>query len=231
MIDIQGPFEYRAHGNIALHPYRALYFFIPKVACSSLKVVCSQLLGMPAPDPDDPMRFPHKRHFPFARRDEIRSTYKDYFKFAFVRNPWDRIVSCFNNKILKTADYSDQWYKNGVADNFWQYGDRFRGGMSFEEFVNTVVSIPDEESEEHIRPQFMFLTDKEGNRLVDFVGKFETLTDDLAIISNKLGFPAIDLPHLLKGKRSHYKDFYNDETINAIAKRYAADIDMFGYEF
>lgn len=224
-------FEYRAHGNIALHRFKALYFFIPKVACSSLKIVCSRLLNMEPPDPENPLRYPHKRHFPYVKRSEILNEYRHYFKFAFVRNPWDRIVSCFNNKIHKSPDYNDQWYKNGVADNFWRYGDRFWGGMSFKDFVYTVASIPDQEAEEHIRPQSLFLTDKEGNRLVDFMGKFENLQDDLTFISTKLHFPPFDLPHLLKTRHGHYKDYYTEETKKVIATRYDRDIEMLEYEF
>lgn len=231
-MEIKGPFEYRSHGNIVLHDYKAIYFFIPKVACSSLKIVMSELLNMKPPNPEKPLAFPHKRHFPFVKKEEIQVRYRDYFKFCFVRNPWDKLVSCYKNKIHADPNYNDKWFKNGVAEIFWRYGDLFRGGMSFEEFVDVVAQIPDKDADNHIKSQHLFFTDHQGNTAADFIGRFESLKEDFLEICKKIGIKeSIPMPHLLKSNHAHYKTYYDDNTRQIVSQRYDKDIKLLGYTF
>lgn len=113
----------------------------------------------------------------------------------------------------------------------------------------------------HIIPQYDFLYDKNGKRLVDFVGKFETLQKDFNEVCRLLNIPARELPHcnqsqslfhlrynaglveLLKRIRSklswrqkqntfvHYTQYYDNETKKCVAELYKNDIEAFQYEF
>ena len=224
-------FEYRKHGNIVLHQYKTIYFFIPKVACSSLKIVCSDLLGIAPPNPAMPHRGAHIRDYPFVKREEIPSRYNDYFKFCFVRNPWDRLVSCYHNKISKDKDLNDRWFEKGVERFFLRYGDAFRGGMSFTKFVEEICRIPDSIANDHFRSQYTFITDPDGDLLVDFIGRFEKLGEDFDYICQRLGLRDVELPHILKSQHDDYRIYYDDVSICRVRERYAGDIELLGYEF
>ena len=80
--------------TIRLEPFNAIYFQIPKVASSSLKALFKKELRLPG-------LAPHCTRFPVADRDKLEAGfYSDYFKFCFVRNPWERILSCYHSKII-----------------------------------------------------------------------------------------------------------------------------------
>lgn len=71
--------------------------------------------------------------------------YDEHFKFAFVRNPWVRLVSCYKQKIAP----------GGQGLYCYEYEEvPLYVGMSFAQFVEAVHAIPDEEADPHFRSQY-----------------------------------------------------------------------------
>ncbi len=219
---------------IALHDYKVLYFAIPKVACSSLKSLCADLLKVTLP-PDvwKPELFHTSKFDHLINKGQILlrkadlPDYSNYWSFAFVRNPWDRLVSCYCEKIRNDGDPEN--FINGISKVLVPYG-TFKGGMTFEEFVNAVVEIPEEEAEPHFRSQYTFLLNPRGQSLVQFIGRFERMSNDFPIVCERLGISVV-LPHLLKSKRRPYKEYYHPRLVEVVARRYEKDITLFDYKF
>lgn len=184
---------------------KAIYFPIEKVATRSL-------LGIF--DPSNKKIKPIKKDF-FKK-------YKNYFKFAFVRNPYDRLVSCYEDKIMSDREKEDLIIKNGLYKK-----------MPFKEFVRAICSIPDIRADQHIKSQSFFITDQNENLLVDFIGKFENLENDYKKVCKIIGIKKLKkLPTKNKSKRKKdYREYYGEETKKLVYERYKKDFEILGYKF
>jgi len=149
---------------------------------------------------------------PSERKIDIgRQQFESYFKFGFVRNPWDRVVSLYE----RTEPL------------------QMKGKMSFDEFVDWIEysSATCIHSSPH-RYQLDWFVDSNGNMLADFIGRFERLDQDWAFVADKLGITEKSLPHSRTNPRSrHYTEYYNARTRELIAQKFRVDIERFGYEF
>lgn len=148
--------------------------------------------------------------------------FQNYFKFAFVRNPWDRLYSAY--RFLSTGGMND-------LDRAWAEK-HLTGVKDFEAFVLNVLPRPGVRDEVHLRPQFLFvrnaITRKTG---VDFVGRFERIEEDFATVARRLG-KDVELPRINRSRvEGDYREAYSAAMRAAVERVYAADIKAFGYRF
>ena len=76
-----------------------------------------------------------------------------------------------------------------------------------------------------------FLISENTNLKADFIGKFENLQEDFNIVCEKIGIPQRQLPHKNKSRHKYYTEYYDNETRDIIAEKYAKDIEYFSYKF
>nr|CRH08095.1 Protein of unknown function [Candidatus Magnetococcus massalia] len=153
-------------------------------------------------------------------KQHLGSLFDAFFKFTFVRNPWDWVVSnyCFNR---------------GLHYPFVQ-------GTGFP----IVGSVPSQLKEltfeawlpfwlQTFKPsQLCYLVDNQGNLLVDFIGRFENLEADMQQIAQRLNLPAPQLPRLEPSKaRSDYRDYYSETTIEMVRDHFKREIALFDYHY
>jgi len=186
--------------------YRAIFIHVPKAAGTS---VTQALFNRPA------------RHVPWQDYFEANPRkFNRYFKFAFVRNPWDRLVSTY---FFLKAGGLNAMDRDWAAANLGPYPD-------FDAFVRGWLTRENAATWVHFKPQRSWICDDEGVCRMDFVGRFETLDRDFQVVARRLGCAR----PLEKGNRSEhrpYHDYYTPETRDRVADVYAADIDLFGYRF
>ena len=140
------------------------------------------------------------------------------FKFAFVRNPWDRAVSWYHyySKWIEVPSF-EQWVKEG--------------------FKNHWVADWNHHKQPDKHPLLMsnFVTDVHGNLIVDFIGRYENLKLDWIQVCERLGRDStLELPCTNTTnyhEEKHYRDYYDHETIEKVRTRFQQDIELFGYEF
>jgi hypothetical protein len=132
--------------------------------------------------------------------------YDGLFKFAFVRNPWERLVS---------------WYQ--YVQNTPSHED-CRPGEPFSDFARRFISKPR-------RAQWWMIENSAGAMGLDFVGRFETLNDDIAHICRTIGIEQKPLPHRNRMSEKDYRSFYPDDLAAAVQAAWAREIDYFGYRF
>ncbi len=142
-----------------------------------------------------------------------------YFLFSFVRNPLSRVYSCYMNKVTNP----DVASKKDVLSN-----SAFYFGMSFTEFVDVIVRLPDNIIDRHLRSQSWLLSDEQG-LLPDYIGKLEKFDADWGTISNKYGLPK-PIHWNKTGKPGKITDVCPRADLERLKDRYAEDIELFGYQ-
>jgi hypothetical protein len=214
--------------------HRFAYLQVTKVACSSIKTALAPLWGIDgeALIREDGTTAIHKMlHDSEANvfKSEFlaglaRGDYSGYFKFTFVRDPYDRVLSCYLQKCTPGT--------RGVPHPAgYTLPDRreigLYKGMPFTEFVETIYQIPDDAADTHYRSQYVTLTAPDGVLIPDFIGRYETLTEDFNYVMHKIGLSA-KLPHLTRSpdKRGEY---YDARLRRLVAKRFAQDFEILGY--
>jgi hypothetical protein len=141
---------------------------------------------------------------------------RTYFKFSFVRNPWDRLVSAY------------YYLRRGHPTS--KIAGVVAASPGFTDFVKTSLCDPIVAQEIHIRPQSSFLLDNAGRLIVDFVGRFESLERDFSTVARRLGIERT-LAHRNQSDHRDYRSCYDSTSRDIVAEFYRKDIDLFGYRF
>jgi hypothetical protein len=157
-----------------------------------------------------------KRHM-FAR--EVRTLvgpeiWDGYFKFAFVRNPWDRLVSWYHMCIQRAGENKFSSYIKEHAPTFDDFVTKTTTGMAEKTTYN----------------QLDYVIDENGEVILDFIGRYEALHDEFSTVKTRLNL-SFELPHVNKSAHNDYREYYSAETRDIVARRFARDIRHFGYEF
>lgn len=218
------------------HNAKAIFVHVPKTAGTSVKL-----------DLFDGENFGHCRISNYYLFDPQRA--ERYFKFCFVRNPWDRFLSAYI--YLRSGAQRTQADCAFCANYLQQHAD-------FEAFC---LALRDDHQRRkimdfiHFQPQLSWLTVAPNAELahrrlahprlaMDYVGRYETFARDWASIRQKLGLTLGFTPGLTPGltgekapaharasNQRTYQDHYTEQTKQIVGTLYARDIEVFGYRF
>ena len=165
-----------------------------------------------------------KKVFDFKEHDhsgicELDLKYLDsnLFRFAFVRNPWDRFVSAYEYLKRGGIPYYDRTKTVIIKEECPEFKDFVRAIDVWKHWV-------------FFYPQLDFIS-IDGTIDIDFIGLFEDLQGDFDFVCSQIGHPKVKLPHINKTERHHYTEYYNDESIKIVSDYFAKDIDIFKYRF
>lgn len=203
-----------------------IFVHVQKTAGTSLQKV----LRANAPD----ARLWHGRHgHALTGMEEIgRERWERYFSFGFVRNPWDRLVSHYAMIRDRIAELTPEQREEAkpFKIELWNYVLHF--SHDFDSFLDNCTGLIWDRDcyKSFLFNQIDYLADDKGELLVDFVGRFENFEADANEALRRIGVEA-EVPRLNTSKRSEYRDYYTARTRDLIARRFARDIEAFGYEF
>ncbi|HEY5425064.1 MAG TPA: sulfotransferase family 2 domain-containing protein [Candidatus Tumulicola sp.] len=147
-----------------------------------------------------------------------RREWHGLFSFAFVRNPWDLVVSAYHFE----RRYLAQTHVNRVEPD---RAEAIRRCATFEQFVRLYPLL---------EPLDMtsMIVDENDRNIVSFVGRFESLSTDFAEICRQIGASGVGLPHENRSEdRRDYRSYYSAQTRQIVARYFSRDIDRFEYEY
>jgi len=146
--------------------------------------------------------------------------FKKYYKFCFVRNPYDRLVSVYHYFARGgNGSPGDLYYSNIIK----------KEQMDFSSFVS--IYINEYTIHEHLllKPQYLFIYDHTGRLMVDYVGYFENLDTDFSTIAKKLGISGA-LEKTNVSPRDSWVKYYTNITIaDKVFLLYKKDFEIFKY--
>lgn len=154
----------------------------------------------------------------------------DYFKFTFVRNPWDKVASFYHYHkrrewdifpwTVATAPAFNEFLQKLFVENDGALAvDIFRGRSG--------------ETTHHLRlsNSLDWVTGTGGEVLVDFIGRMENIQHDFDVVCDRAGIKRKTLPHVNKSTHKPYWEYYDEVSRDLVAQRFQRDIDYFGYRF
>ncbi|KAL5268540.1 hypothetical protein ACHWQZ_G002424 [Mnemiopsis leidyi] len=256
------PDEYYAKLNyVAQHlfindDYKFIYLSVPKVACSNWKRLLLRLKNVTN---ENKLAWPHSngdhKRLVDLPREEWRAVLQDYgyYKFAFVRNPWTRLVSAYVDRFTR---HDKWWYgfiqqtegkrmiKNhrvGATENEINEG----SDVKFKEFVEDILDhhnkCPNEKVavnlNEHWNPQFFIAGLCHPWIEYDFIGRYEELdTASLEVFKkvhmpdfiDKFPKPSRNSSTVLRAAVEY--SLLDTELLVNLSKQFRPDFEMLGYE-
>ena len=205
--------SYDDHRNFYIEAHRFMLLKIQKVASTSLWVSMAQLLGHSVKTREQLLGIQLPKLSGLLLQE-----YPKVFKAGFVRNPWDRLLSCY---LQKKVYKRHKFYKRNNIDP----------EISFPDFVKTVCAIPDWKADKHFRSQFTFVCNFEGELLTDYIGRFEYLNEDFNTMCRLANLPNAVLPHWNTTAHEVYTKYYTPVLVDQVAQRYEIDLALFGYKY
>lgn len=198
---------------------RLIFIHIPKNAGQSIEAFFGRK-WVPNRQPDAPAEEPwpehHKRHTPL-RRYARDPDFESYHSFAIVRNPWDRMVSCYTYEMKRA--------KAGIGLHRTNR-QLLAQGIPFLEYLTKA----DYETA-FLRPQTYWLQNRRGEIAIKEILRFENLAEDFKRFALARQLPHCELPHVNQSERVHYSTYYDEASAAFIAEKYKEDVLNFGYSF
>ena len=206
---------------IVSHLHRYIFVPMPKTGTHSVRQALREHLG--PEDIEQVGLFVNKR-FPFEPIAEIRHGHLSvrqvrpylgdevcdaYFKFSFVRNPFDRFVSycAFMTRQHGAFDRDPQGTMRKIL---------------FE--VRPLDHV-------HFQPQYTLLVDDAGNLEMDMIGRVETMQESYDAVCARIGIPSRALDRVNSSRRGDYRQYYDQALIDGVAELYRRDLELFDYTF
>lgn len=171
------------------------FLFIPIPKCASSTLMST--FGL--------TRWPHPQISEVARIEK--------FTFTVVRNPYSRLLSCWNGWVRKKQN-SRLFRLPGISF-----------GMSFPNFIRAVVKLPNHLHDQHFIPASEIL--RASN--VDFICHVETLSKDWEALASHIEVPHLGSNKAVTGVGSEFLKWFDSETLQLVNSKYLDDFVNFGY--
>ncbi len=206
---------------IISHRHRFIFTAIPKTGTHSVRQALRKHLG---PDDQEQVKLFVEKSLPYPELASIghghislaqlrpvlgEEAFASYFKFAFVRNPFDRFVSYCAFATSREGSFERE--PRAVMRHF----------LFTAPPVNHMV----------FRPQHSFITNADGHLLADEIGRVEDMQATYDAICARIGMASTPLGRANSSRHANYRTYYDEQLIGGVKRIYSRDLELFGYDF
>ena len=211
-----------------LGPKNLLYLHNPKAGCSFVLSHLWKISGMPPGK-----RIHNVKQSPFEYRIEFFPNIENAFVFSFVRNPFARCLSAYNEKVNPNTIKRDENVWRNFAKKYSLAED---AKLSFADFVGLISNDPDPLSlDPHWRPQHINILNAAVRP--NFIGYVETLNEDFGLAMRTAGVEDAVVESRVINKGSSdtrgglQQALSQDRVVENLVKLYRNDFEAYGYSF
>ena len=201
------------------HKHKFIFIHIPRTGGISTREILQGYEGSVVYDKwckADLKVGPHEPLTDYIKKVKLKDT-DAYFKWARVRNPWDRLVSIYTRR-RSSSDFlkTNESCAREAIDN------------PFSDWVD--MQMP-----ETLRPWRRNIFNQRRyikNQGLDFVARFENINEDFSFFCDKVGLPKIELPHKNAYDHDDYRKYYNKKLIDKLLNYdyFREDLDYLNYD-
>ena len=192
---------------------RFVFVAIPRTASSSM---LHKLIGYSGSQPE-----PVFNHATISQILSWCPDARNYYKFCFIRNPWDRLLSMYHDMVeIRKSRYSSNIL---CAKHLLETYKDFNDFVAHFENSHWRYDV-------HFAPQVDFIYEH-GLNIMNFVGRYEYYNDDCKRLEWILKTTFIETPVHRKTSHKPYQEVYNDNSRDVVSRLYSKDISEFGYAF
>lgn len=159
-------------------------------------------------------------------REKVKN-YDEYFSFAFVRHPLDRLYSMYryNLPFIPRLKAHALYKTNGLYAYEYDFKTWLLDNESWAGWDTNKKLLPAQKEQ-----QSSYITDKDGKIIVNYVARFENFNSEFNTITKKIGITIPTIMHTNKsGNKVKYRDLYDDEMIAFVKKHHQTDMELFDY--
>ena len=198
------------------HKNKIIFIHIPKTGGKTFL----KLFGLPAlkkdmkedrPELED--IYGHKKLVYYVDR----SYFHEYFKCAFIRNPYERLASAFAYLNAGGCNDGDENYRR-------QRLARYKG-----DFRKFVLKLHRHINHLHFAPQHLWVTDNTMNICTDFIGRMDTFDQDMRFVTDKIGITCNGITKENSSNSEKYLALYDDKMKAVVQKLYDKDFELFNF--
>lgn len=201
--------------------HRFIFVAIPKTGTHSVRQALRAHLG---PEDLEQVRLFGEKAFPIPELAKLghghitlaqlrphldAEDFAGFCKFAFVRNPFDRFVSFCA-------------FMTRMNDAF---------GRDSKSVMRHLLFTAPPADQILFQPQHIFVTDSDGELLTDLIGRVEQMQESYDLICQRIGIESTPLAKSNASKRGDYRVYYDEQLRGGVERRYARDLELFGYQF
>jgi hypothetical protein len=201
------------------HRYKLICVPISKVASTSLRagIATLEFQRVCGAQDADVLRIDYR----------MSSQFQDYLSFTVMRNPWARLVSCYQNKFIDARKLESCFKRYNELTRC----EVFELGMDFSSFLSTICRIPDLASDRHFRSQWRSCASPTGKLLVQKIIRIDELDTWWSEFGIAQGWDTAPLPWLNMSTPLDYRRWYDKRSCDLVRRRYARDIELGQFSF